>query len=62
MSSSETSSGLARITSASLDHMLCTGEEVSRLLRKLTETRADRFLARNSSALTAKRQGPIGIE
>jgi hypothetical protein len=42
--------------------MLCTGEEVSRLLRKLTETRADRSLARNSSALTAKRQGPIGIE
>jgi hypothetical protein len=59
---SSSESGLAQVTSASLDHMLCTGKEVSRMVELDKEYHADNNLARDPSTLTAKCQRTISIE
>ncbi|KAI4729240.1 hypothetical protein E4T49_03037 [Aureobasidium sp. EXF-10728] len=61
-SSDERASGLAQITSASLDHMLCTGREVGRLFGLNTLHRANYSSARSSSAVHAECQGAVSIE
>lgn len=51
--STASASGLAQITSASLDHMLCTGEEVSLVSELVKAQFTDQHPVRNTFKLYA---------